>query len=435
MNKVQIGKIEKLSSTVDEQKKELDRVGIEYQEIQLMLIEKEKAVERLREGLAIKLEGTGIDPILFEQLLDYKHKYLTLQQSFNYMQEELSILKEVESRQGVLQEEMERECSQLRQQYEDRVSENIRLHEGIEERDKQIERMKRRIDVHLIEIDNLTNDSSSVNQRTVKRFKDQVEEWEEEKTKIMEESMFNQREVARMALAVRDSDSRVQVLEQYLLKERHEKNKLKEELDSLRHQLDNAIPTSSPPQSAPTRDYAKFYSKALDRFDEKSRSHHRDRSTHNRDTSTANNPPNNNLDDNTGQKYRLRIESYSSSHEQKRVNDGGYSDDRKDGIGHGGRREDRGDNDNGNAQQYSHRSDNRRIISQQYPPSQQLDNTQKSIPSQISNNMEITQNTQSSRKPQHHTSSKYSRLDRLIENNDKLAREMKIHGIGMSNTK
>lgn len=221
MNKAQIAKIEKLSSIVDEQKKELDRVGIEYQEIQLMLIEKEKAIERLREGLAIKLEGTGINPILFEQLLDYKHKYLTLQQSFNYMQEELSILKKVESRQGVLQEEMEREYSQLRQQYEDRVSENIRLHAGIEERDKEIEIMKRRIDVQLIEIDNLTNDNSSVNQRTVKRFKDQVEEWEEEKTKIMEESMFNQREVARMALAVRDSDSRVQLLEQYLLKERH----------------------------------------------------------------------------------------------------------------------------------------------------------------------------------------------------------------------
>lgn len=195
-----------------------------------------------------------------------------MEAGFKYLQAELAIMRQADEGHQKVQKEVEEEFVSFRSMHEDQISKTIALESANKDLLGEIDRLKHRVAVQDIEIEQLQGQAGVVSHQKAALFKEKVAEFEEEKNKILEQSEANAREVDRLTALLRQKDDRLHVLEQYLLKERHERNKLQADAVSYqtKDQLHGKVEQQEP---GADRDAAAYYDRLLDKFDAKSKDH------------------------------------------------------------------------------------------------------------------------------------------------------------------
>lgn len=217
---------------------------------------------------ACREKGGDLDLVL--KVGELTEQVATMQEmsdNYQYLEEEVNILRETDRASKALQSDVEKEFEEFKKIYEDQVAKCISIEAENRDLRTSLDNLQHKVEVQQIEIDQLTSENNTVNSKKVSLFKEKVAEFEEQRTKMIEESEFNAREVERMTSQLKKAEERVKILEQYLLKERHEKNKIQADLESARDQDRQ----DSKPLEEPVKDYTDYYGKVLVKFDCKSK--------------------------------------------------------------------------------------------------------------------------------------------------------------------
>jgi hypothetical protein len=263
--------IQKLENRVKELQKDL---AVSMAEKETEKAEKERLNienKKLKVSITSISQQKGEDISLVLKVGELTEQVVSMQQmadTYQYLEEELAILRDADKANKNVQLEVELEFDEFKRMYEEQIAKCIFIEDENKQLKSALDNFKHRVAVKDIEIEQLTNENHTVNSKKAKLFKDKVAEFEEQKVSILEESEFNSREVERMTKQLKKAEERIHVLEQYLLKERHEKNKIKSDLESATSRDQERYDMN---YAEVDKDYTEYYKLALDKFDHKSK--------------------------------------------------------------------------------------------------------------------------------------------------------------------
>ena len=264
--------IERLEKTNKTLKAELLNSRLHVENLHQRVDELEKENKKLKSSLEHASQNSGEDLGLLLKVGDLTEKVESMKEmaeNHEFVIAEFDVMKEADRANKRVQKEVEEEFELFRKKFEDETSIRINLQSENEELKIELENLKQTLEVKDIEIEQITVENSAVNSKKLKLFKDKVAEFEDQKSKILEESAFNAREVHRMSSQLKAAEDRIHILEKLLLKERHEKNKIVSEMES--NELKPAEDEITGVKNAYNKDYHAYYDRALEAFDVKSR--------------------------------------------------------------------------------------------------------------------------------------------------------------------